>query len=97
MLGITTHCSNTPWMAKKWWKNSRTRMFDVGDIIATNLKPSEQCVKAAKKVNQVLGQLSRAVKYRGRMFAQLYTIYVRCHMEYSFQSWRPWTDTDKKL
>ena len=58
---------------------------DVGDIIATNLKPSEQCMKAAKKVNKVLGKLSRAVKYRGRTFAQLYTIY----MEYSVQSLRP--------
>ena len=49
---------------------------DVGVMIATNLKPSAQCLKAAKKANQVLGQLARAVTYRGRTFVRLYTIYV---------------------
>ena len=34
---------------------------DVGVMITSNLKPSVQCAKAAKKGNMVLGQLARGV------------------------------------
>jgi ribonuclease P/MRP protein subunit RPP40 len=70
---------------------------DVGVIIASNLKPSAQCAKAAKKANQVLGQLARAVTYRGKTFVRLFTTFVRPHLEYSVQSWSPWTQQDKLL
>merc|ERR1719319_750703 len=70
---------------------------DVWVIVATTLKPSAQCAKAAKKANQVLGQLSRAVTYRGRTFVRLFTTYVRPHLEYCVQSWNPWTIGDKNL
>ena len=70
---------------------------DVGVIVTTTLKPSAQCAKAAKKANQVLGQLSRAVTYRGRTFVRLFTTYVRPHLEYCVQSWNPWTIGDKNL
>ena len=39
---------------------------DVGVMITTNLKPSIQCAKAAKKANQVLGQMARALHYRDK-------------------------------
>ena len=39
---------------------------DVGIIISKTLKPSLQCAKAAKKANQVLGQLSRGLTYRDK-------------------------------
>ena len=72
-----------------------TEEKDVGVMITTNLKPSTQCAKAAKKANQVLGQLARAVTYRNRTFLNLFLSHVRPHLEYSVQSWSPWTAQDK--
>ena len=39
---------------------------DVGVLISKTLKPSLQCARAAKKANQVLGMMSRAVTYRDK-------------------------------
>ena len=39
---------------------------DVGVMITSNLKPSVQCARAAKKANMVLGQLARGVIYRDK-------------------------------
>ena len=39
---------------------------DVGVIISDTLKPSSQCAAAARKANQVLGQMSRSFHYRDR-------------------------------
>jgi len=59
---------------------------DLGVIISTDLKPSKQCAKAAKKANSVLGQMSRAVTYRDRItWVGLYKQYVRPHLEYCVQ------------
>jgi hypothetical protein len=71
---------------------------DVGVIIHNSLKPSAQCAKAAKKANQVLGQMARAFHYRDRVtWVRLYKTYVRCHLEYSVQAWCPWTQKDKDV
>lgn len=69
---------------------------DVGVLVTTNLKPSQQCSAAAGKANSVLGQLSRAVRYRDRRtFIQLYKVYVRPHLEYCIQAWSPYYQADK--
>ena len=69
---------------------------DVGVMVANILKPSKQCSSAAGKANGVLGQVSRAVKYRDkRTFVQLYKVYVRPHLEYCIQAWSPYTQADK--
>ena len=39
---------------------------DVGVMIASNLKPSLQCARAAKKANVVLGQLARRCNLQGQ-------------------------------
>ena len=36
---------------------------DLGVIVSNTLKPSNQCAKAAKKANSILGQMSRAFQY----------------------------------
>ena len=71
---------------------------DVGVLIHSSLKPSAQCAQAAKKGNQVLGQLYRAVTYRDKVtFKNLYCTYVRPHLEYAVQAWSPWTNEDINL
>ena len=69
---------------------------DVGVLVADNLRPSQQCSAAAAKANGVLGQISRAVKYRDKKtFIQLYKVYVRPHLEYCVQAWSPYWKVDK--
>ena len=71
---------------------------DVGVMVHNTLKPSAQCAKAAKKANQVLGQMARAFHYRDKdTWIKLYKTYVRCHQEYAVQAWSPWTQADKEL
>ena len=71
---------------------------DVGVIVSSSLKPTSQCVKAAKKANQVLGQMARAFHYRDKVtWIRLYKTYVRCHLEYAVQAWNPWLEKDKDL
>ena len=71
---------------------------DVGVIVSSSLKPTSQCVKAAKKANQVLGQMARAFHYRDKItWIRLYKTYVRCHLEYAVQAWNPWLQKDKEL
>ena len=71
---------------------------DVGILIDKSLKPSQQCLRAATRANQVLGQLARAVGYRDKdTFLKLYCVYVRPHLEYAIQSWSPWQIQDKEV
>ena len=70
---------------------------DVGVLVASNLRPSQQCSAAAGKANGVLGQISRAVSYRDKKtFVQLYKVYVRPHLEYCIQAWSPYWKADKE-
>jgi len=68
---------------------------DIGVLVSSDLKPSEQCAKAARTANAVLGQISRAFHYRDRWtFVRLYKLYVRPHLEFSVAAWAPWTQAD---
>ena len=77
-------------------KNAKTTFEkDVGVLIHSTLKPRDQCVKAAKKANQVLGQMSRALHFRDKQtFVRLYIQYCRPHLEYAVQAWNPWYQGD---
>ncbi len=69
---------------------------DIGVIVSSNMKPTPQCLRAAKTAQTVLGQLSRAFHYRDRhVFMRLYKQYVRPHLEFSTQAWAPWTEGDR--
>ena len=64
---------------------------DLGVLISSSCTPSKQVSAASLKGNQVLGQLLRTFTYRDRhTFIKLYKQYVRPHLEYSVQAWRPW-------
>ena len=75
-----------------------TEERDLGVITSSKLKPTAQCAKAAKTAQAVLGQLARAFHFRDRyVFVQLYTTYVRPHLELAIQAWSPWTAADKEV
>ena len=38
----------------------------IGVIISCDMKPSKQCITAAKKANQTLGRMARAFSYRDK-------------------------------
>ena len=60
---------------------------DLGVLISDNCLPGNQCAQAAKKANQVLGQMSRAFHYRDKMYwVRLYNTFVRPHLEYCIQA-----------
>ena len=68
---------------------------DLGIMIDSSAKPSLQCTKAAKKGNQVLGQLLRSFKARDKVvLTQLYKVFVRPHLEYAVQAWCPYAVKD---
>ena len=63
---------------------------DVGVIVSSDMKVSEQCGIAARKGNQILGLIRRNMTYRDkRLIIPLYISLVRPHLEYYIQSWRP--------
>ena len=75
-----------------------TEERDIGVTVSSNLKPGQQCRKAAQTASAVLGQIMRAFHYRdARVFMNLYKQYVRPHLEFSVAAWSPWTQEDKEI
>ena len=70
-------------------------MIHLGVLVHQSLKPSVQIAAAAKKANQILGQILRAFTYRDKThFVKLFTSRVRCHLEYAIQAYSPWLIKD---
>ena len=68
---------------------------DLGVLVSQNLKPSEQCAKAAKKANAILGQIIRAFHFRTKeVLGKLFKAFVRPVLEYVAVAWSPWTEGD---
>ena len=68
---------------------------DLGVYLSDDLKPSLQCVEAAKKASSALGIIKRTFStFEISSFALLYKTYVRCHMEYCVQAWNPYNRKD---
>ena len=59
---------------------------DTGMSVAKNLKPAEQCKKAARTAQIVLSQLTRAFQ-RSSHF----------HPEFSVPAWSPWLEADREV
>ena len=71
---------------------------DLGIIINNNGTPSENCASAAKKANQVLGQIRRSFTcFTKEIQLQLYKVFVRPHLEYAVPAWCPWQRKDIDL
>jgi len=68
---------------------------DLGVMISSSGKVSEQCHIAATKANSVLGMIKRTVKSRSRdVVVRLYKTLVRPKLEYCVQMWCPYLQKD---
>ena len=63
-----------------------------------DLKPKLQSARAAKKVNMVLGHLTRGVTYRDKFtFIKLYKTFVLPHLSYAVSAWSPYNKADQEI
>jgi hypothetical protein len=70
--------------------NSVDKERDLGVIISSNLKSTEQCIIAANKANKVLGMIRRNIKLKSKeIIVALYKALVRPRLEYCIQAWNP--------
>ena len=68
---------------------------DLGILISKNCLPGNQCTLAAKKANQVLGQINRSFSCKTKdVMLQIYKVFVRPHLEYGITAWSPWLKKD---
>jgi hypothetical protein len=71
---------------------------DLGVLIESTLKPTLQCVKASNRAMSIMRRIKRSFKcITPTHFSKVYTTYVRPHLEYSIQAWRPWFKKDSLL
>ena len=72
------------------WLNSSICERDLGVLVNNKLNMSQQCDKAAKKANAMLGCIARSIESRARdVIIPLYSILVRPHLECCVQFWAP--------
>jgi ribonuclease P/MRP protein subunit RPP40 len=63
---------------------------DLGVIIDSTGKSSEQCIMAVKKANSVLGMIKRNIQYKSKdIMVKLYKSLVRPRLEFCVQAWSP--------
>jgi len=71
---------------------------DLVVIVSRNFKVTKQCIKAAKKGNQILGLIKRKITCKPiEIILRLYKSSVRPHLEYCIQAWRPHLVNDIEL
>ena len=72
------------------WLDSSVCEKDLGVLVDNKLNMSQQCDKAAKKANSLLGCIARSIESRAReVIMPLYFAWVRPHLEYCVQFWVP--------
>ncbi|BHF69661.1 hypothetical protein SprV_0301270700 [Sparganum proliferum] len=68
---------------------------DFGEWITTSLKPSLQCSKVAKSAMSILYLVKQAFSsFDEDCFVKVFQTFVRPHLEFATQAWRPWTAKD---
>ena len=78
---------------RKLRKSNRER--DLGIIVDSNCKFSEQCNEAIKSANRTLGMIKRNITYKSKeVIVRLYKALVRPKLEYCVQAWRPYLRKD---
>ena len=67
-----------------------TKDTDVGIDVTNNLKPSAQCLIAARTATQVLWQVAKSFHFRDKnTFVKIYKTYVRPYVEFAVPGWSP--------
>ena len=75
--------------------DSVSNQRDLGVRISDSCLPGDQCAQAAKKANQVLGQINRSFSCKTKdIMSQIYKVFVRPHLEYAVTAWSPWLKKD---
>ncbi len=68
---------------------------DLGVLVASSLKFSQQYKNAAGKANKMLGFINRNISFKTKdVILPLYTSLVRPHLEYAVQFWAPYDAKD---
>ena len=63
---------------------------DIGVTVTKDLRPTQQCRRAARTARGLLSQIQRALHYRDKKtFKRLYVQYVRPHVEVAAPAWVP--------
>lgn len=71
---------------------------DLGVVISSDLKVSNQCIKAYAKANKILGVINRTIESKSvEIMIKLYKTLVRPHVEYCTAVWSPYYSKDKLL
>ena len=74
---------------------SSNKEKDLGVIMDSTFKFSEQCNAAVKNANRTLGLIKRTIKSRSKeVIVKLYKSLVRPKLEYCVQAWRPFLKKD---
>ena len=72
-----------------------TNQRDLGVLVSDDCLPGNQCALAAKKANQVLGQIHRSFSCKTKdVMLQIFKVFVRPHLEYAVTAWSPWHKKD---
>ena len=70
--------------------NQNSMEKDLGILIQSDLKPSEQCIIASRKATQALFLIQKSFLYKDqKTFVLLYKQFVRCHLKYASPVWSP--------
>ena len=71
---------------------------DLGITIDNSFKFRTQCIEARNKANKTLGFINKNVSYKSKeVIKSLYNSYVRPHLEYCVQVWKPHFKQDIQL
>jgi len=75
-----------------------TEEKDLGVVISSDMKSSQQCFEAYSKASRILAMIDRSIVYKNSgNLVRLYKSPVRPHLEYCTAAWSPHYVKDKVL